>query len=248
MTRARKMTVLITGANSGVGFALAAELLGDNSKHVLLGSRSIDKGTAAVEDLKSRNLPGSIELLQIDVSDETSIATAARTVEHTHGYLDALVNNAAIGYGDTSDTMFNRLNTVFRTNAAGAYATVEAFEHLLRKSPTLRIVNVTSGAGSLSRCLDARTPYYKHREPQYRVSKAAMNMVAACQVAEFHDQGWKVFLYSPGFCESNLGPQNKLVNGAMPASEGARPMVAMLNGERDDEAGLFLHYGGVYPW
>lgn len=63
--------------------------------------------------------------------------------------LDALVNNAAIAYGDASDTMFNRLNAVLCTNAVGAYATVKAFEPLLRKSSTTpRIINVTSEAGS----------------------------------------------------------------------------------------------------
>ncbi|KAF3042037.1 hypothetical protein E8E11_000850 [Didymella keratinophila] len=247
MTQAQKTIVMITGANSGIGFALAAELLSDPGKHVLLGSRSVEKGTIAIEDLKSRNLPGSVELLQIDVSDETSIVAAAKTVESIHGRLDALVNNAAIGYGDASDIMFNRLNAVFRTNAAGAYATVEAFEPLLRKSSSPHIINVTSGAGSLSRRLEANTPFYKVREPQYRVSKAAMNMIAACQMVDYQAEGWKVFLYCPGFCESNLGPQNKAGNGAKPASEGAKPMVDMLNGKRDDEAGRYLHYGGEYP-
>lgn len=158
------------------------------------------------------------------------------------------MNNAAIGYGDASDTMFNRLNAVFRTNAAGAYATVEAFEPLLRKSSSPRIINVTSGAGSLSRRLEADAPFYKVREPQYRVSKAAMNMIAVCQMVDYQSEGWKVFLYCPGFCESNLGPQNKASNGAKPASEGAKPIVDMLDGKRDYEAGKYLHYGGEYPW
>lgn len=88
------------------------------------------------------------------------------------------MNNAAIVYGDALDTIFHRLNAVFLTNAGGAYATVEAFEHLLRKSSTPRIVNVT-----LVQALKASTPYYEHREPQYPVSKATMNMVDVCRVA-----------------------------------------------------------------
>lgn len=163
--------------------------------------------------------------------------------------LDALVNNAAIAYGNASDTIFNRLNAVLCTNAVGAYATVEAFEPLLRKSSTTpRIINVTSGAGSLTRRLEPGTPFYNVKEPQYRVSKAAMNMMTACQMVDYKEDGWKVFLYCPGFCESNLGPHNKASNGAKPASEGARPMVDMLNGKRDDEDGKYLHYGGEYPW
>ncbi|KAJ4331515.1 hypothetical protein N0V87_009096 [Didymella glomerata] len=226
-----------------------AELLDDAGKHVLLGSRSVEKGTIAVEDLKSCSLPGSVELLQIDTSDDASIVAAAKTVEaYVPFSLEALVNNAATGYGDASDTMFNQPNAVFRTNAAGAYATAEAFEPVLRKSSSPRIIYVTSGAGSLSRRLEANTPFYKVREPQYRVSKAVMNMTAACQMVDYQEEDWKEFLYCPRFCESNLGPQNKASNGAKPASEGAKPMVDMLNGKRDDEAGKYSHYGGEYPW
>lgn len=80
-----RRTLTFGTANSGIGFALAAELLSDASKHVLVGSRSIEKGSIAVEDLRSRKLPGGVELLQIDVSDETSIVAAAKIVESTHG-------------------------------------------------------------------------------------------------------------------------------------------------------------------
>ena len=84
------------------------------------------------------------------------------------------MNNAAIGYGDALKTLFNRLNAGFHTNTAGVYATVETFELLLRKSSMPRIINVTSGVGSFSRRLDARTPSYDAKGPQYRVSKAAI--------------------------------------------------------------------------
>jgi hypothetical protein len=63
-----------------------------------------------------------------------------------------------------------------------------------------------------------------------------MNMIAACQMVGYQEKDWKVFLYCPGFCESNLGPQNKASNGAKPAPEGAKPMVDMLTGKTDDEA------------
>jgi NAD(P)-dependent dehydrogenase (short-subunit alcohol dehydrogenase family) len=72
-------------ANGGIGFELAAQLLGDVSKHVLLGSRSVEKGEAAVKDLQARNLPGNVELVQIDVTNEDSIIAAAREIEAKHG-------------------------------------------------------------------------------------------------------------------------------------------------------------------
>lgn len=72
-------------ANSGIGFELAAQLVADASRHVLLGSRSAEKGAAAVKDLESRGHPGTVQLLQVDVSSDESITNAARTVEKEHG-------------------------------------------------------------------------------------------------------------------------------------------------------------------
>ncbi|KAI4143428.1 MAG: hypothetical protein LQ340_007004 [Diploschistes diacapsis] len=69
-----KTITLVTGANAGIGFELAAQLLGDTTKRVLLGSRSIGKGEDAVKDLQSRNLPGAVQLLHLDVSKKGSIA------------------------------------------------------------------------------------------------------------------------------------------------------------------------------
>lgn len=71
--------------NAGIGFELAAQLLADPSKHVLLGSRSVEKGEAAVKELKSRKQPGTVELLQLDVASGESITAAAKRVESEHG-------------------------------------------------------------------------------------------------------------------------------------------------------------------
>lgn len=138
---------------------------------------------------------------------------------------------------------------LFCTNAAGPYAVVETFASLLeRSSKTPRILNVTSGAGSIELRLDSTNPYYKMKHDAYRVTKAALNMASACQAVEYGPKGWKVFLFCPGFTVSNLGPYNKEENGAKPTSEGARPMVAMLNGERDAEHGGYLKAHGQWPW
>jgi NAD(P)-dependent dehydrogenase (short-subunit alcohol dehydrogenase family) len=72
-------------ANGGIGFELVKQMLAEKSNHVLLGSRSVQKGEAAVKDLESRKLPGTVELLQLDVSDEQSIANAAKTIQEKHG-------------------------------------------------------------------------------------------------------------------------------------------------------------------
>lgn len=90
------------------------------------------------------------------------------------------------------------MQAAFNANATGAAVTAQIFAPLLKKSRSPRIVNVSSGAGSISLRLE-KNQYYKMGEVQYRASKCAMNMVAACQVAEYEDDGIKVFVFCPGF-------------------------------------------------
>jgi NAD(P)-dependent dehydrogenase (short-subunit alcohol dehydrogenase family) len=137
----------------------------------------------------------------------------------------------------------------FQTNATGPLLMVQAFAPLLRKSiGTPRIINVTSGGGSITLALDPDSIMYgmKGVEP-YRASKAALNMLTVLQIVDYKDV-FKIFLFCPGFTVSNLGPRNNAENGAKPTSEGAAPMVNILNGERDAEHGHFLHATGQYPW
>lgn len=73
-------------------------------------------------------------------------------------------------------------------------------------------------------------------------------MITACQAVEYGPLGWKVFAFCPGFTASNLSDLNKVEEGAKPTSEGARPIVEILNGQRDAEHGGFLKIGGQWPW
>lgn len=160
--------------------------------------------------------------------------------------LDALVNNAAVAWA--SGSLAQQMTECFLTNATGPQIMVESFAALLKKSiGTPRIINVSSGVGSIERRLDPKSSSYNIKGVQYRASKSALNMATACQAVEFGDQ-MKVFAYCPGYTISNLSPHNNAENGAKPTSEGAAPMVNILNGERDAEHGGFLHEDGQYPW
>ena len=222
--------------------------MSDKSRHVLLGSRSVEKGEKAVKELQSLNQPGTVELLQVDVSSFDSVTRAAETVTKAHGKLDGLVNNAGIAtFGDIP--LHEQMDICFRTNATGAQIMGDAFESLLEKSTgTPRIVNVSSGAGSIGRRLDPTFTLYKQSVIHYRASKAAMNMISANQACMLEDKGFKVFAYCPGFTVSNLSGMNKEENGAKPTSEGAKPIIDILEGKRDEEHGKFLNIGGQYPW
>jgi NAD(P)-dependent dehydrogenase (short-subunit alcohol dehydrogenase family) len=173
--------------------------------------------------------------------------------------IDALVNNAAISgeYVADGTHQANGLSTAkqlleaFTTNTVGPAIVVEAFAPLLSRSiTTARIINVTSGAGSISLRLNDTNPHQAMKVVPYRVSKAALHMVTACQCYEYREEGWKIFNFCPGFTESELGPMNKVSNGAKPASEGARPMLDILRGERDAEHGGYLNgtEKKTWPW
>ncbi|KAH4188428.1 hypothetical protein HBH42_145610 [Parastagonospora nodorum] len=254
-----KKITLITGANSGIGFALTQLLLADASNIVLLGARSLSKGENAVSDLKAQNLPGTIELVQINVTSEASVSRAATDVSLRFGRLDALVNNAGIAgaYSSTGadvpdgQTLSEQLIACFTTNTVGPAITVHYFAPLLSVSPHVaRIVNVSSGAGSISLRADHANPHQAMKVVPYRVSKAALHMVTACQCFEYREKRWRVFNFCPGFTESNLGLMNTIANGAKPASEGARPVLAILRGDRDVESGGFLNSTEkrTWPW
>ncbi|KAI0522146.1 NAD(P)-binding protein [Xylaria bambusicola] len=231
----QKLIALVTGANSGIGFEVVNQLLADGSFHVLLGARSAEKGQAAVAELKSRNLPGTVELLKLDVADENSVIAAAKLVEAEYGRLDALVNNA--GIAGSQGTIAEQMVECFRVAAVGTQMMGDYFAPLLKKSVgTPRLVNVTSGAGSIV--------------IPYRVSKSAMNMVFAGQYRGFEGDGFKVFLYGPGPTVSSLSPSNAPGPGMKPTSEGAKPIVEMVQGKRDVDAGRYVEYGyeGSFPW
>ncbi|KAL1593770.1 hypothetical protein SLS60_010502 [Paraconiothyrium brasiliense] len=238
--------VLITGANSGIGFELAAQLLQKGTYHVLVGARSTQKGTAALKDLQSRNYPGTAELLPLDVTDDSTIGEAASTVEKNHGKLDILVNNAAIALPPGTDR--EQLRLAFDTNATGPWVLTRTLLPLLQKSSGARIINISSGIGSIGRKLDPASPFHKMSGVQYRASKTALNMISACQYVEYGDLGIKVSLYDPGFTVSNLSENNRAEKGARSAEKTVESLMEVVEGKRDAEAPAFLHNTGSYPW
>lgn len=239
-------------ANSGIGFELVRQLLSKGTYHVLLGARSTERGISALQDLQSHNLPGSIEFLHLDLQDDTTIASAATHITTNHGHLDVLVNNAATA----SFTAANR--TAFRdsfdTNATGPYLLSKALITLLHKSNNPRIINVSSGAGSIGRRLTPSSPMYKIQAEPYRASKVAMNMLTTCLYVEYGlrygdgGNGVKVFAYDPGFTVSNLSEANTLERGARSAEESVKSLMDVVEGKRDGEVGKFIHNTGEYPW
>lgn len=167
----QRLITLVTGANGGIGYELSSQLMAQ-SHHVLLGSRSASKGEKAISSLEAMNHPGSVELLVLDVGSPDSVTAAAENVAARHGRIDALVNNAAVAMFPDGTPVHEQMEAAFRTNAIGPQMMGDAFAPLLEKSITTpRIVNVSSGAGSIGTRLKPDATMYKMSAPQYRATK-----------------------------------------------------------------------------
>ncbi|KAF2023289.1 NAD(P)-binding protein [Setomelanomma holmii] len=266
MASIAKEVVLVTGSNSGIGFEIARQFLARGTYHVFMSARSTSKGNEALKDLKSRNPSENIEFLQLDVQSDDHIANAASHITKSHGKLDILVNNAAVATL-SAGTEREKLQTSFDVNATGPYLLAKAMIPLLRKSNNPRIINISSGAGSIGRRLFPDSPMYKIQGEAYRASKVAFNMLTCClyvehglgveqidgDKAEADTEGtekklMKVFAYDPGFTVSNLGSHNKAEYGARSAEDTVKSIMDIVDGKRDEETGRFIHNSGEYPW
>jgi NAD(P)-dependent dehydrogenase (short-subunit alcohol dehydrogenase family) len=182
-------TILVTGANRGIGLALVAQLKKDGW-HVIAACRNPD----GAERLKTLGVP----ILALDVNDENSINKAVAQLSA----LDVLVNNAAVfpENGDESleEMKLEWFREAFETNVLGVVRMTRALLPLLRKSRHPRIVNISSGAGSISDKDD-------HAYYAYSTSKAALNMVTRAIAAEYKPHGVCVVAMSPGWVQTEMG-------------------------------------------
>ncbi len=246
--------VLITGANQGIGLQIAKELAA-KELIVFLGSRSLEKGEAAAKTVK-----GDVRAIQLDVTDTKSIAAAAARIEKEVGRLDVLVNNAAIsntGFkpGMTlqqymlstraSTASLDEVRAVWETNVFGALAVYQAMLPLLRKSRSARIVNVSSGMGSLTSNLDKNFPYRGGFGPVYPASKTAMNAMAVAMAVELEGEGIKVNVVTPGFTKTALNN----FEGTETLEQGAAEAVRVALAGDEVPTGTFTRATmGNVPW
>jgi len=203
---------LVTGANQGVGFQVAKELVKSGAT-VFVGSRNFERGELAAKELGS----GAIAI-QLEVTDQSSIASAAERIRKEFGRLDLLVNNAAISNTNrgeepiqeyakktvASKVSLDEVRAVWETNVFGVLAVYQAMLPLLRESSDARIVNVSSGVGSLATNADKEFHYRKMYGPVYPASKAALNAVTLAMMIELEDTAIKINLVSPGFTKTAL--------------------------------------------
>jgi NAD(P)-dependent dehydrogenase (short-subunit alcohol dehydrogenase family) len=193
--------VLITGANRSIGFETARQLL-QKGYFVYLGARDLEKGKEAADKLKAEGLT-NVEPIAIDVTNQKSIETARKQV----GALDVLINNAGIlgGVPQTAiDTPTDTIREVFDTNFFGAINVTHAFIDLLKRSEEPRIVNVTSGLGSLTMHSDPNSKFYHIKSAAYGPSKTALNAYTVVLAYELRDTAFKVNVVDPGYTATDF--------------------------------------------
>lgn len=244
---------LITGANRGMGKQVAKELVADGVT-VFLGSRDMAQGETAAAEIGE----GAVAL-QLDVTDNASIATAAERIREEVGRLDLLVNNAAVSTTRTdlrdlaelratsraSTAPADEVRAVWEVNVFGALAMYQAMLPLLRESSDARILNVTSALGSLATIADPGFAYRRTFEPVYAASKTALNAVTLSMMVELEDTDIKVNLVSPGFANTALVK----FEGTESVENASREVVRVARLGPDGPSGTFTLWEGVdLPW
>jgi NAD(P)-dependent dehydrogenase (short-subunit alcohol dehydrogenase family) len=195
-------TVLITGANKGIGFETAKQLA-QLGYFVYLGSRDKMKGLDAVNKLKASGI-SNVELIEIDVTNISSIKKAKQELETKVDALDVLINNAGIAGEkpqNISEIKMENLRTVFETNFFGAVQTTQQFIGLLKKSNGPRIVNVSSQLSSLTFHSNTENIYDVEA---YSCSKTALNAFTVLLAKEFRNTNFKINSVEPGYTATDL--------------------------------------------
>lgn len=237
--------VLITGANTGIGFETAKQMA-ELGYYVFVGSRDKAKGLEAVNKLKEAGV-ANVEVLEIDIAHIDSVNQAAMELASRIETLDVLINNAAISgeqpQNFSAGSMEN-LRSIFDTNFFGIIQTTQQFIPLLKKSKEPVIINVSSEVGSLTmNSSPSRNPNYNNYNA-YGASKTALNAFTLMLSHELVDSNIRVNSVTPGFTSTALNN----FTGARTPAQGAASIVKAVTAGRIGATGRFFKDDGEVPW
>lgn len=237
-------TALVTGANRGIGRAIATRLAKEGF-HVVAAARDVANAQSLVTEIIATG--GSAEALAMDVGNAKSIANAARVFAAKHTKLHALVNNAGInvGFADTILTASNDdIESSLRINAFGPLEVTKAFLPALNAAGGARIVNVSSEAGSISDTVNPQSPYAFMEGGSYRFSKTALNGVTGLLAKALRSDGILVNAMCPGWTRTDMGGADAPRTPEQAAAVAFRLATLPSNGA----TGGFFNEAGAIAW
>ena len=238
-------TVLITGANKGIGFETARQLAQLNY-FVYLGSRNKEHGLEAVKTLNDIGIT-NVETVVIDVADINSVRQARQELETKISSLDILINNAGIAGDQPQDFAtgdMENLRRVFDTNFFGTVQTTQEFLPLLKKSGRAAIINVSSEVGSIALRTETGRNTNRDKYNAYGSSKTALNAFTVMLANELHDTGIIVNSVTPGYTATDLNQ----FQGAKTPEQGAMPIVKLAIQSDPGITAKFFKDGGEVAW
>ncbi|TDD83808.1 SDR family oxidoreductase [Actinomadura darangshiensis] len=245
-------TVLITGANKGIGRAVA-ELLAAQGATVLIGARDPRRGEETAAAIRATG--GDAHAVALDVTDPSTVQAAASWIDDRLGRLDVLVNNAGItGSGqaapqDALDRIPSAVDVelvreVFETNVFGVITMTNAVLPLLRRSPAARIVNLSSHAASLAMTAEVDGPLSGLTSAAYSPSKTALNALTLQYANELRKEGILVNAAAPGYVDTDINGHS----GFLTPAQGAAVVVHLATLGEDGPTGGFFSEEGPLPW
>ncbi|KAL9635778.1 MAG: hypothetical protein Q9164_003245 [Protoblastenia rupestris] len=248
---AKQPVALISGANSGIGLAVATQLTKNHGYHVIVGSRKAAAGEKVAAALVADGYSASS--VQLDVSSDESIAGASSWIERKFGLLDVLINNAGIfldrGPEDMKDhkgvSTRELFDQTFSTNIIGAACLTEACLPLLRKSELPRVVFVSSRMGSLSEATNKSTPFYSMECKAYDSSKSALNMLALNYARILDADGAMVNAVCPGLVKTKLTNDHPMGSST---EVGAQRIVELATASKGGPTATFSDRDDSIPW
>jgi NAD(P)-dependent dehydrogenase (short-subunit alcohol dehydrogenase family) len=239
---------LVTGGNKGIGHEIVRQLA-SRGLTVYLGARNAVLGEAA-----AAGLAGDVRFVQLDVTDVDSIAAAAKQIEADSGRLDVLVNNAGIvsEWGTAvADITAEQVRTAYDVNVFGVVSAINAFVPLLRRSSNARIVNMSSGLGSVNLLSELDGRLATQGLLAYSSSKAALNALTLVYASALRADGIKVNAATPGLVPTDLNTQASVPRGERTVADGAAVPVALATLPADGPTGVFrgpASLDDVAPW
>lgn len=231
---------LVTGANKGIGKEIARQLTAAGLT-VYVASRDPERGQRAVDEIGAK-----ARLLVLDVTSAQSIADAAGQVEH----LDILINNAGISVdlNPVPETNVDAFRRTYETNVFGVVAVTNAFLPALRRSARPRIVNISSGTGSLGWSTGPHAQFPTTGSlAAYRSSKTALNALTVFYAQALAAEGFRVNALAPGLRKTDLNATAAAAGGDPGEAAAGAVRLALL--DDDGPSGEFLSWDGAsVPW